>query len=76
MLEVMGAKKDEGSSQTPEFHTIEEVAQILRCAKSTVREMIAENQLRGTRVRREWRISREALLTFIDAGGCAGHDRR
>ena len=49
----------------PEFLTVEEVAGLLRVSTRTVQRLLAEGQLPGVRVGRQWRIPRAELLAYL-----------
>lgn len=56
--------------QTLKFHTIEEVAEILRIHKESARQLVVSGEIEGTpmgrgKVRRKWLVSDEALNAFV-----------
>lgn len=60
--EVSMAALPEGT----EIFTVTEIADFLKVNRRTVLNMLRSNELKGFRVRSEWRVTREALLTFIE----------
>jgi excisionase family DNA binding protein len=59
----------------PKVYTIEEAAAILKVHPRTINRLLERGELRGFRVGRVWRISREALDAYIHGErGAAQHD--
>lgn len=50
----------------PDLLTVAQVADLLRCAPSTVRQLCREGRLAAVRVRHEWRVYRESLLEVLE----------
>ncbi len=50
----------------PLWLTVKEVQSVLRLGKVTVLDLLNNNKLPGQRVGRQWRISRNALATFME----------
>lgn len=47
------------------YLTIDEVADLLHLHRDTVRRMLREGRLPGTKVGRAWRIARQALDAYV-----------
>lgn len=56
---------DERNSQIPFMMSVQEMAAILRIGKNTAYDLIRSKKVRGVRVGHQIRVSREALLKFI-----------
>lgn len=69
MISVGGAH-DKGTSMAalPEgqVFTLKQVAEWLQVTVATIRVLIHTGELQGFRVRRNWRITREALQAYMD----------
>lgn len=48
-----------------EFYTVAEVASVLRVSEQTVRTMIRRNELKASRVGRQWRINKKSFDEFV-----------
>lgn len=54
------------------YHTVQDVAELLKLSRRTVYRMIAAGRLRATRVGKEWRIPEDALAALLgEASGVA-----
>ena len=53
---------------TDEVLTIEEAAEFLKMTPKTIRKMLKEGTIPGSRVGKQWRTTRRALLDRIDGG--------
>ncbi len=51
---------------TGEILTVKEVANLLKTSRQQVRKMIASGELPAVKVGREWRITMERLVEFLD----------
>jgi excisionase family DNA binding protein len=49
----------------PKLLTLEEVSEILRCARDTTASLIREGKLKAIRVGSQYRISDDALSNFL-----------
>jgi len=49
----------------PEVMTVDDVSQYLCIGKNTVYELLHSNQLKGFRIGKSWRISKDALNLYI-----------
>jgi excisionase family DNA binding protein len=49
--------------------TVEEAAEILKVTIDTVRRLLKKGRLPGTKIGREWRLSRKALTELIRQQG-------
>lgn len=49
----------------PEVMTVDDVSQYLCIGKNTVYEPLHSNQLKGFRIGKSWRISKDALNLYI-----------
>lgn len=54
---------------TMKIYTVEEVATILKIAKSTIYELLKEGEIRGVKIGRVYRISEKALCEFLEGKG-------
>ena len=54
---------------TDEVLTIEEAAEFLKMTPKTIRKMLKEGTIPGSRVGKQWRTTRRALLDCIDGLG-------
>ena len=59
---------------TDEVLTIEEAAEFLKMTPKTIRKMLKEGTIPGSRVGKQWRTTRRALLDRIDGGGMREDD--
>lgn len=50
-----------------EVYTVKETAQILKTTRQQIRKMILAEELPAVKVGREWRISEEDLVAFINS---------
>lgn len=48
------------------FLTVPEIAEILRCEVRTVRRKLNEGKISGHKPGKEWRVTREQLLQYIE----------
>jgi excisionase family DNA binding protein len=48
------------------FLTVEEVSEVLRVSERMVREYLLNGELKGMKLRREWRIKESDLNEFIN----------
>ena len=48
-----------------ELMTVEEVAELLRMRKETIRRLLTVGKLPGVRVGRSWRVPKDALITQL-----------
>ena len=46
--------------------TVTEAAQILRCGRALVLRLLNSGELKGRKVGRSWRISRDAITNFVN----------
>jgi excisionase family DNA binding protein len=60
--------------EVPLLLTVEEVAGLLRLHQNSVKRLLREGKLAGIKAGRAWRIRREALLAFLNAGGVGEED--
>jgi excisionase family DNA binding protein len=49
-----------------EFHTVKQIAELLQLNVATVRLMIREGELEAIKVRKEWRVTKEAFQRYLD----------
>jgi len=57
------------------YHTVQEVAELLRLSRRTVYRMIESGELEATKVGREWRVSEESLASLLGDTGVAAEAR-
>lgn len=50
------------------LYTVQEVAELLKVSRQTVYNYLTAGRLRGTKLRREFRIRERDLREFLDAG--------
>jgi excisionase family DNA binding protein len=62
-------------NQLPLLLTVEEAAGLLRVHRNTIKRLLREGKLAGTKVGRAWRVRREVLMAFVAAGGAAEGDK-
>lgn len=53
-------------TQLPLILDAEQLAVVLAVSKSQIRRMIADGQLRGVKVGREWRVTKDELIKFCN----------
>ena len=53
----------------PEYLTVDEVSDVLRCSVRAVRRLIASGKLPATKPGKAWLISRQDLQALLDQGG-------
>lgn len=51
-----------------EVYSVKEAAAILKTSRQQVRKMIQSEELPAVKVGREWRITSDALLGFLEQG--------
>ncbi len=56
-------------SEYPEAMNLDEVADLLRVSNQTVYNLVKRGELPATKIGREWRFSRERVLSIINQGG-------
>lgn len=57
------------ASAYPPIGTVEDVAQMLSLPHTSVRQLCRTGQLEAFKVGKLWRITRSALVNFIESGG-------
>lgn len=55
-------------TELPDMLTLRQVMEYLQLSEATVRRMLKDGRLRGTKLGAVWRIPREALDELIRAG--------
>jgi excisionase family DNA binding protein len=51
----------------PDVVTVKELADFLRVTEQTIKNHLKSGKLKGFKVARDWRISKEAVQQWIDA---------
>lgn len=59
-------------SDLPLVLTSEQVAAVLQLKRRTVTNMLDRGELQGVKIGREWRVSRAALMQFVEGAPRAG----
>lgn len=49
------------------FYTVKELSDLLKVSNKTIRDTIAAGDIEAYKVGREWRISEEAVRTYLEA---------
>ncbi|MDF9409743.1 helix-turn-helix domain-containing protein [Pelotomaculum isophthalicicum JI] len=47
---------------------LEEAAEFLRISQTTLKKLLREGEIPARKVGREWRLSRQALLKWLESG--------
>lgn len=50
----------------PDVLTVSEVIEILGLGKNKIYELLNDGKLSGVRIGRSWRVTKQALLAFLD----------
>ena len=53
-------------SEYNDFVTVKEACSILNVSRPTVYKLISENCINGTKVRRDWRISKDSIIKYLN----------
>lgn len=59
-------------AMAPEIRVYEvpDVSQLLRSTDSEIRHLLRTGQLRGFKIGQKWRVPHNAVIDFINGGGC------
>jgi len=68
MIQSITAGFSEKEGDKPDFLNVEETAELLRVSNQTIYNMIKDGRLVATKVGREWRFSKEKVISLIDNG--------
>ncbi|MFZ5812255.1 MAG: helix-turn-helix domain-containing protein [Thermodesulfobacteriota bacterium] len=63
--------KDAPEGLEPVGLTLKEAADLLRVHENTLAKLFQDGRVRGVKIGREWRTSRQALEDFVDGQGGA-----
>lgn len=63
--------KDAPEGLEPVGLTLKEAADLLRVHENTLAKLLQDGRVRGVKIGREWRTSRQALEDFVDGQGSA-----
>lgn len=53
-------------SEYNDFVTVKEACSILNVSRPTLYKLISENCINGTKVRRDWRISKDSIIKYLN----------
>lgn len=57
-----------GEKLSLEMYTLKEVCEMLRISRRTIYNLLKDGKLKGVKVGREWRFSREQIEEFLRNG--------
>lgn len=53
-------------SEYAEFITVKEACDILNVSRPTLYKLISDDSIKGTKVRRDWRISKDSIIKYLN----------